>query len=73
MTLRHLAVFGFSVDEAANAAVFGGKAGVVGRSAGPIAVVVPTDEEGLIAADAARLAGLANANDDEPLRVAAVV
>ena len=73
MTLKHLAVFGFEVDEAANAAVFGGRIGVVGRSAGPIAAVVPTDEEGLIAADAARLAGLANANDDEPRRVAAVV
>lgn len=73
MTLKHLAVFGFDVDEAANAAICGGKAGIVGRSAGPIAAVVPTDEEGLIAADAARLVGLVNANDDEPLRVAAVV
>ena len=58
MTLNHLAVFGFELDEEANAACSGGRAGRISRGAGPIAIVVPTDEESLIAADAARLAGL---------------
>ena len=66
MTLKHLAVFGFVLDEAANAATVGGRAGIVSRGAGPVAAVVPTDEEGLIAADAARLVGLAT-DDDTPV------
>jgi acetate kinase len=59
MTLNRLAIFGFELDEQANAACFGGRAGRISRGSGPIAIVVPTDEESLIAADAARLAGLA--------------
>jgi len=58
MTLNRLAIFGFELDAAANAACVGGRGGSISRGAGPIAVVVPTDEESLIAADAARLAGL---------------
>jgi acetate kinase len=57
-TLRRLALFGFSVDEEANAAMVGGRAGLIGGSSRPSALVVPTDEEGLIASDAARIAGL---------------
>ena len=54
-TVKRLAVFGITLDPAANAACVGGRAGRISTGAGPIAVVVPTDEEGLIAADAARL------------------
>jgi len=72
MTLKHLAVFGFAIDEAANAATFGGRAGVIGRGRATLAAVVPTDEEGLIAADAARLAGL-DIEDEEPVLAAEAV
>ena len=57
-TLARLKVFGFTLDEAANAATVGGKEGRISQTAGPIALVVPTDEETMIARDAARLAGL---------------
>ena len=58
MTLKRLAIFGFELDEEANVACVGGRAGRISREPGPAAMVVPTDEESLIAADAARLAGL---------------
>jgi acetate kinase len=58
MTIARLRALGLHLDEAANAVCFGGRMGVISQGAGPVAVVVPTDEEGLIAADAARLAGL---------------
>lgn len=57
-TLARLEVFGFTLDEAANAATVGGREGRISGSSGPIALVVPTDEEAMIARDAARLAGL---------------
>ncbi len=57
-TLKRLTVFGFTLDEEANAATVRGKAGPISGKAGPVALVVPTDEEGLIARDAARIAGL---------------
>lgn len=58
MTISRLAAFGFRLDEAANAGCVGGRPGLISQGHGPVAVVIPTDEEGLIAADAARLAGL---------------
>lgn len=61
MTLRRLAVFGFTLDEVANAQAVRGRAGRIDGGVGPAAWVVPTDEEGLIARDAARLAGLPRA------------
>lgn len=57
-TLRRLAVFGFRLDAAANAATVGGAHGPISLPGGPVALVVPTDEESLIAQDAARVAGL---------------
>ena len=36
----------------------GGKSGIVSKSRKPVAIVVPTDEERVIAEDTARLAGL---------------
>ena len=35
-----------------------GRSGIVSRSKKPVAIVVPTDEERVIAEDTARLAGL---------------
>ena len=58
MTIEHLGAFGFTLDPDANARMFGGRSGQISGSQGPIAVVIPTDEEGLIARDAASLAGL---------------
>lgn len=58
MTLRHLGVFGCAVDEAANQRMFGGAFGRIDAGSRVQAWVIPTDEEGLIARDAAGLAGL---------------
>jgi acetate kinase len=49
-TLRHLAGFGFVPDAAANAA-HGGEHGRITRGGGPLALVVATDEELVIARD----------------------
>lgn len=58
MTLRRLGVLGFTLDTQANEQAVRGRAGRIDGGSGPMAWVVPTDEEGLIARDAARLAGL---------------
>jgi acetate kinase len=58
LTVKRLAVFGLELDEAANAACVRGREAVISRGRSPVAIVMPTDEEGLIAADAARVAGL---------------
>mgnify|MGYP001765220170 CR=1 FL=1 len=58
LTIGRLGAFGFRLDEAANLACVGGRIGRISTGRGPAAVVVPTDEEGLIAADAAKLVGL---------------
>jgi acetate kinase len=54
-TLKRLKVLGFQIDEAVNATLHGGKSGIVSTGAGPIAAVVPTDEEWMIALDTAEL------------------
>lgn len=54
-TLGHLAVLGFHVDPAANDSLPRGAHGVVTQPAGPVALVVPTDEELMIAQDTAKL------------------
>lgn len=66
MTLKHLGVFGFALDAQANERMAGGAFGRIDSGMGPQAWVIPTDEEGLIARDAVRLAGL-----DVPQRLAA--
>ncbi|MBV5262660.1 acetate/propionate family kinase [Pinisolibacter aquiterrae] len=77
MTLARLAAFGFDLDETSNVTCVGGREGRISRGGPPVAVVVPTDEEGLIAADAARLAGIGGAEGmvveeiaDVPVRLA---
>lgn len=77
MTLARLAAFGADLDEPSNVTCVGGREGRISRGRGPVAVVVPTNEEGLIAADAARLAGIGGAEGvvieevvDDPVRLA---
>jgi acetate kinase len=58
MTLARLGVFGFRLDANANDAAILGRAGQITRDGGPAAVVVPANEESVIAMDTAVLAGL---------------
>ena len=58
--LNYCAFFGFSVDKEANTAARFGKAGVITAAGSKVkAVVIPTNEELMIAQDTARLSGLA--------------
>jgi acetate kinase len=59
LVVDHLAFLGLHLDPDANATRVGGEAGAITRSAtgtGPVALVVPTDEELVIARDTHRLA-----------------
>jgi acetate kinase len=58
MTIERLGVFGFTLNAEANNRTVGGCSGRITRSRRPAAMVIPTDEEGLISRDAAELAGL---------------
>ena len=58
--LNYCAFLGFSVDQDANTAARFGKAGVITAAGSKVkAVVIPTNEELMIAQDTARLSGLA--------------
>ncbi|WP_373742255.1 acetate kinase [Neisseria sp.] len=57
-TLGRLKVLGLETDPEANLAVRFGKAGRISKSEHPAALVVPTNEERMIAQDTAALAGL---------------
>jgi len=57
-TMQRLRPLGLALDAAANARMTGGAAGVISTGPGPRALVVPTNEEWMIARDAAALAGL---------------
>jgi acetate kinase len=61
-TLKRLSALGLDLDEEANAKIYGGKTGIVSKSKKPVAIVIPTDEEWMIAEDTAELAGLVPAN-----------
>jgi len=58
MTIERLSVLGFTLDADANARMVGGLSGRITHSRRPTAAVIPTNEEGLIAHDAASLVGL---------------
>jgi acetate kinase len=62
-TIESLRVFGFTLNSKANERIIGGRAGRISRSRRPTSVVIPTDEEGLIASDAASIVGLLPAED----------
>ena len=57
-TLQRLRPLGLALDVAANDTMVGGAAGVISQGQHPAALVVPTNEEWMIARDAAALAGL---------------
>ncbi|WP_304610547.1 acetate/propionate family kinase [Oryzibacter oryziterrae] len=57
-TLGRLKSLGIELDADANAGIFGGKRGLISTGRTPAALVVPTDEEWMIAEDTADLAGL---------------
>lgn len=58
LTIDRLKVFGITLDDAANEATIRGKSGVISKGKGPLAMVIPTNEEWMIARDAAELTGL---------------
>jgi acetate kinase len=62
-TIDSLRVFGFTLNREANERMMGGRAGRISRSRRPTAVVIPTDEEGLIASEAATIIGLLPSTD----------
>ena len=59
MTCAHLKALGVTLDSSANQQCVRGRAGRIDAGQGPAVAVVATDEEGMIALDTARLAGLA--------------
>lgn len=59
MTLEHLRVFGFRVNEEANQLTVRGVHGQISFTGGPTAWVIPTNEELMIARDTAALVGVA--------------
>jgi acetate kinase len=62
-TIERLRVFGFTLNPDANERMVGGRSGKISRSRRPTAAVIPTDEEGLIANDAATIVGLVPSAD----------
>jgi acetate kinase len=62
-TIERLRVFGFTLNPDANERIVGGRSGKISRSRRPTAAVIPTDEEGLIANDAATIIGLVPSAD----------
>lgn len=57
LTVRRLAVFGLRLDEQKNLAIRGGQSGVISAPGSPVIAVIPTNEEKMIAEDAAAIAG----------------
>lgn len=55
LTLNHLKLFGYSIDNDKNKAARFGNEGVITADNTPIAIVIPTNEELVIAQDTARL------------------
>ncbi|GAA5188823.1 acetate kinase [Ferrimonas gelatinilytica] len=53
--LEHLAIFGYEVDEEKNLAARFGNEGVITKEGSPVAMVIPTNEEFVIASDALSL------------------
>ncbi|MDG6896817.1 acetate kinase [Actinobacillus delphinicola] len=55
LTLKHLAVFGYKLDEERNLAARFGNEGIITADNSPVAIVLPTNEELVIAQDTAKL------------------
>ena len=56
--MNKLGFLGLYIDDQLNAEMRFGKSGIISRSRSPLAMVIPTNEELMIAQDAARLTGL---------------
>lgn len=57
--IAQMPLLGIEIDDAANDKMFGGKSGVISKNSsdkGPVAIVIPTDEERMIAIDTASIA-----------------
>lgn len=57
LTAQRLAVFGVQLDTVKNAQLFAGHEGVISAPGSPVVAVIPTNEEKMIAQDAAAIAG----------------
>ncbi|VDR27876.1 Propionate kinase [Raoultella terrigena] len=55
LTARRLAIFGVHIDRVKNAQMFAGHQGIISVPNSPIVAVIPTNEEKMIAQDAAAL------------------
>lgn len=55
LTVQRLSVFGLRLDDAKNALTCGGRCGVISMEGSPIVAVIPTNEEKMIAQDAAAI------------------
>ncbi|VEJ08625.1 acetate kinase [Actinobacillus delphinicola] len=55
LTLKHLEVFGYKLDEERNLAARFGNEGIITADNSPVAIVLPTNEELVIAQDTAKL------------------
>lgn len=55
LTVKRLAVLGLRLDMTKNEQIFGGRSGVISLPGSPIVAVIPTNEEKLIAQDAAQI------------------
>ncbi|HAT1611472.1 TPA: propionate kinase [Raoultella planticola] len=58
LTAERLAIFGVQLDAVRNAQMFAGREGIISRPGSPIVAVIPTNEERMIAEDAAAFAPL---------------
>lgn len=56
LTADRLAIFGVQLDPDSNAQMVGGRQGIISRPESPVVAVIPTNEEQMIAQDAAALA-----------------
>ncbi len=61
LTAQRLAVFGVHLDAAKNAKIFAGREGVISLPGSPIVAVIPTNEEKMIAQDAATISSALSA------------
>lgn len=55
LTINHLKVLGIELDSDQNNQLYGGRSGVISRGEGPVAVVINTNEEKMIALDTDRI------------------
>ncbi|MCL2892611.1 propionate kinase [Brenneria tiliae] len=58
LTVERLSVLGLKLDKRQNAALVGGRSGVISAAGSPTIAVIPTNEEKMIARDAAEIARL---------------